>query len=139
MKDDKHTPTARALVDEYRTLAVKLNKLEKNIAAALAQAERDGERQASLDFFQAEVTKWAQRTFPHHTPPALLAKLRQETSEVLAEPNDLQEAADVFIVALVICGWQGVSLLDVARRKMAINRARRWGEPDAQGVVEHVR
>jgi hypothetical protein len=33
----------------------------------------------------------------------------------------------------------GYDLLDEARKKMVKNRKRKWGEPDKNGVIEHLR
>lgn len=51
----------------------------------------------------------------------------------------MAEAADVFLLLLHFSHRSGFSLMDEARRKLEINKRRQWGEPDAEGVVEHVR
>lgn len=51
----------------------------------------------------------------------------------------LAESADVCLLLLHLAHRSGFSLLAVAHTKHEANRAREWGEPDAAGVVEHVR
>lgn len=60
----------------------------------------------------------------------------KEHADPLATPT---EAADVTLLALHLAHKAGFSLLAVAHTKHEANRARRWGDPDAAGVVEHLR
>lgn len=93
---------------------------------------------SELDQFQAEVNEWGKATFPHATAKSIATHLYREAKELLDDPDDPMEAADVFILVLQLCGWHGASLMEVARVKMEINYKRTWGKPDADGVVEHL-
>lgn len=48
------------------------------------------------------------------------------------------ELADVFILSCGIARAMKVDLESAIEKKMAINRARKWAKPDAQGVIRHV-
>jgi NTP pyrophosphatase (non-canonical NTP hydrolase) len=98
-----------------------------------------------LDAFQKRVGEWADATFTQATPTSIVAHLRREVEELAATthlgPPDAEEAeaADCFLLLLHLAHRRGYSLLGAAHGKFAENRARRWGQPDAEGVVEHVR
>jgi hypothetical protein len=47
--------------------------------------------------------------------------------------------ADVVMALSSVARARGVSLADAIAAKLAVCKARRWGRPDADGVVEHVR
>ena len=93
----------------------------------------------SLDALAMDIAAWQRETFPHATPESTAAHLLREAQELVANPRDPSEGAD--ILHLVI-GWaqaNGFDLGAVLAEKFATNRARRWGVRDAEGVVEHVR
>lgn len=95
--------------------------------------------------FQTEVAQWAGETFPGSTIGAKVAHLKKEFAEFLeaVEAGDLahasEEMADCYLIFLHTAESMAFSLEDAARVKLAINRTRRWGKPDAGGCVEHIR
>lgn len=93
----------------------------------------------------AAIVAWSQGQFPTATPTSTLHHLRKELAEIdqALAAGDLDAAAMEFIDVLFLAaqGAQRCGCADpdaLARQKLALNRARRWGPPDAQGVVEHV-
>lgn len=88
--------------------------------------------------------QFAAETFPQATGRSTATHLQREVGELLEAIDSGDEAAvrgevpDVVVLAL----QAGMRLLgpDLARAledKLAVNRGRTWGEPDADGVVEH--
>ncbi len=114
-------------------------------AAAPGQVEeeaRGGRFLTSVDDFQAQGAAWAERTFPTSTVSSTFAHLRKEMGEAEKDPADVVEFADCLILLLRACSLAGHSFSAVfaaARKKQLVNEEREWGQPDAQGVVEHVR
>jgi dCMP deaminase len=97
---------------------------------------------SSLDTVLAEVNEWQAVTFPRATPSSVVAHLKREVDELAADPTDTGELADVIFLVVGLAYELGLSMTDLAEivaQKLAINRKRTWGEPDADGVVEHVR
>lgn len=95
-----------------------------------------------LDAFQADTIAWARRTFPTTTVESTLKHLVRETGEVLKDPADIVEWADCYLLlmnAAAIAGHPVSAIVEAAKAKAAVNRSRKWGAPDADGVVEHVR
>lgn len=88
--------------------------------------------------FQNEVGTWGDKTFPGGTPESIVAHLRREVKE-LAASHDPEEAADCFLLLLHHAHRAGYDLLAEARKKLEINKKRQWGEPDENGIVEHIR
>lgn len=91
-----------------------------------------------LDDIQHEVGTWGDRTFPASTSNSVIAHFLREVKEFVDEPSP-EEAADCLILLLHHAHKNGYSLNRALKDKFAVNRARTWGMPDAQGVVEHVR
>lgn len=98
-----------------------------------------------LQRFQAEVGQWGEKTFPGSTFESIVAHLVEEADELdralrLAHPVDIEEeAADCFLLIVQLAHKLELDLMRAARAKLAINRRRTWGEPDARGVVHHVK
>ena len=101
---------------------------------ARASAEREGLR----GLFR-EVAEWGATTFPKSTDHAKLTHLDKEVAELHAAPSSGEEMADVVMILCHLAYAHGVDMADEIRRKLAICRTRTWGEPDADGCVEHVR
>lgn len=99
---------------------------------------------------QKDAVQWASRTFPgHHLPAAsggILTHLVEEAGELQRAwafdlPNKEMhlEAADVLILLMQFAYLQGIDLMDAVKEKMAINKKRRWGPAQENGVVHHVK
>ena len=86
-----------------------------------------------------DIIKWQDVTFPHATPQSAAKHLRREAKELLDNPTDGGEQADVFILTVAVASLSGNNLYTEVRRKFKINQEREWGEPDSDGVVEHVK
>lgn len=91
----------------------------------------------SLDGLFEEVRAWQRATFPAATRRSVAMHLHEEAAELLADPDDDEEVADV---AMLLAGMMGgEQLVNAVRRKLEQCKLRTWGEPDADGVVRHVR
>lgn len=86
-----------------------------------------------------ETQQWCRATFPQGTVWGILTHLERELAELCQRPHDAHEIADVVILCCALAEWQGIDLDAAVRAKLAINRTRTWGQPDAEGAIEHVR
>ena len=93
----------------------------------------------TLDRVIREVNEWQAVTFPRATPASVVEHLRREVAELVADPTDTSELADVVFLAVGLAYELGVDLATVVAQKLAVNRARTWGKPDEFGCVEHIR
>lgn len=96
----------------------------------------------NLDTVLRDSSKWADKTFPLSTSSSRAAHLLREAKELQEKPEDSSEIADVLLLtAHLAMGERGPSIdLSVAAdEKLAINKSRKWGQPDSEGVVEHLR
>jgi hypothetical protein len=50
----------------------------------------------------------------------------------------MQEVTGIILLTLHIAHRKGFSFADVLRGSFEQVKARKWGEPDAEGVVEHI-
>ncbi len=101
-------------------------------------AGSSGAEQSSLDALACQVQLWQANTFPKATPHSVATHLLEEAHELHDYPTDVEEIADVFMLCIGAARVNRVSLVDVVSAKLEKNKARTWGEPDADGVVKHV-
>ena len=102
-----------------------------------------------LQEFMNDVHKWADDTFgKERTAKAPLYHLKKEVDEAVKameqgiRENTLTELADCFILILNASSKYRMTfkeLLEASKEKMIINKSRKWGKPDRNGVVEHDR
>ena len=100
----------------------------------------------TLDTALVAVVAWQRVTFPHEAIlPAVIHMLR-ECGEVDHEPENGEELADALMLAASVrdrvirmAEKAGIDLAAEVALKLMKNRRRTWGQPDANGVVEHVR
>lgn len=95
------------------------------------------------------ITAWQKETFPNATALSKIAHLKKELPELEeAIKNDwlqtstFMEFADCFFLlfgAAAACGHSYEDIISAIDQKFEINKARQWGKPDADGVVEHIR
>ena len=75
-------------------------------------------------------------------PEAPAAHLVKEAKELAEHPTDIMEMADVFNLLMDTCrraGYTPDQLLEAVDRKLDILPTRKWGNPDKDGVIEHIR
>lgn len=68
-----------------------------------------------------------------------LARRARYLQEQPDEPDRYRSCADAVVSLAWRAGIRESTLLDAAWDKLDVNRNRKWGKPDADGVVEHVR
>lgn len=93
----------------------------------------------TLDALFHDVNVWQAATFPRATPASVVEHLRREVAELIADPTDTSELADVVFLAIGLAYELNVDLSAIVADKLAVNKGRIWGKPDAFGVVEHLR
>jgi|JRYD01.1.fsa_nt_gb hypothetical protein len=91
---------------------------------------------------QDDIGAFTDKTFGQSTPQAKAHHLAEEAMEAAADPQDILEWADCTILlfdAVRKAGFTTEDLYQGVLRKMEINKNRKWGEKDANGVVRHVK
>lgn len=92
----------------------------------------------SIDGLAQDVFDWADFTFPHRTLGSMALKLYEEIGEMLKDPHDHSEFADVMILLLDHAKIYEIDIEVAIRDKLAINGSRTW-EINENGVMSHVR
>lgn len=87
---------------------------------------------------QSEIAEWADSVFPDRTAHHAICKLMLEEIPELMTSNctDPLEFADVVILILDIAHLQGIDVEKAVRKKMGINRNRKWVTTD-NGIMQH--
>jgi dCMP deaminase len=93
----------------------------------------------TLDRVIADVNAWQAETFPRATPASVVEHLRREVAELVADPTNTSELADVVFLAVGLAYELDVDLTAIVADKLAVNKRRTWGQPDHLGVIEHIR
>lgn len=93
---------------------------------------------ATLQQLVREIGEWQAVTFPLATASSVTQHLYREAAELRDSPTDPEEMADVFFMLVAAARASNVDLAAAVSAKFQKNKARRWGAPDAQGVVEHI-
>jgi NTP pyrophosphatase (non-canonical NTP hydrolase) len=134
---------------------------------ATLHAQRIAEKMVEEDDLQKlmnDISEWSDKTFGNgQQNPAIIYHLKKEVDELIAaieKTNTLGsdpsvgvgefgrqrtvtrvEYADCLMLLLDSAHHFGISakeLLSVTRGKLEINKVRKWGSPDENGVVEHI-
>lgn len=103
----------------------------------------------ALDALQTEIGAWSDKTFPNSTPKTMMKHFWKEVQELDDEvkldetsPEEKSgtphEIADCIMLLLHLAHRKGISARDAIREKFEICKKRKWGPPDADGVVQHV-
>lgn len=101
---------------------------------------------------QKEIGDWQRETFKKATTYGVYNHMSREMSELNKALNRhvrydnedtyqevRYELADIIILAVALADLVHVDLDVATKEKMKINKARKWGKPDADGVVEHIK
>lgn len=94
-----------------------------------------------------EITKWQKETFGQATSLSKILHLKEEITELTLDvfdkkPERRLEFADCFFLLFGAAAADGMTYEDIEAcidEKFEINKARKWGKPDANGVVNHVK
>lgn len=84
------------------------------------------------------VWGWADSTFPHRTDASMFLKLYSEIGELVENPDDEEEVADIFIMLLDFAVRKGVNIEEVVMKKLDINKQREWYQTPT-GVMRHIK
>ena len=95
------------------------------------------EKRHEFNNLQNQLGRWAENKFPSSNNRSITNHLKREVKE-LKDSNEPSEAADCLLLLLHHAHKNGYDLLEEAKKKFEIVKLRRWGEPDAEGVVEHI-
>lgn len=95
-------------------------------------------RRDAWDDFQEEVGEWADKTFAKSSPETVIKHLKREVSELEASGKP-DEVADCILLLMHYAHKKGFSIFEECVKKHEVNKRRKWGKPDKDGVVEHVK
>jgi len=93
-----------------------------------------------------EIAIWQKETFKQATPLSKIAHLTEELSELTYDlinnkPERRLEFADCFLLLFGCAACDGMNYEDICQaiqEKFEINKKRKWGKPNENGVVNHV-
>lgn len=94
-----------------------------------------------------EVIAWQKETFSNANSLSKIHHLKEEVEELLLDVSAKSsernlEFADCFILLFGAAAADGMEYEDICNaieQKMKINRQRKWGKPDENGVVNHIK
>jgi NTP pyrophosphatase (non-canonical NTP hydrolase) len=104
----------------------------------------------ALDGLQTEIGSWSDLTFPNSTLKTMMLHLRKEVQELDDEfhadeifPKTTSKApheiADCIMLLFHMAHRIKASARDAIREKFEICKKRKWGLPDKDGCVQHVK
>lgn len=93
-----------------------------------------------------QITDWQKETFPNANAISKIHHLKEEVTELLTDlendsPNRAKEYADCIMLLYGSAHADGMSFEDICNaieNKFIINKNRKWGKPDENGVVKHL-
>lgn len=83
-----------------------------------------------------KVSEQADRLFPKRTDSSMFLKMFSEIGEMVDNPDDPMEVADVFIMLLDYAHRKNINIQQAVEYKMAINDNRQW-TVNQMGVMSH--
>ncbi len=94
-----------------------------------------------------EIRKWQQETFGEATSLSKISHLAEELQELVFDLKTFNadrrlEFADCFLLLFGSAAADGMSYEDICNaidEKMQINYKRKWGKPNKDGVVNHIK
>jgi NTP pyrophosphatase (non-canonical NTP hydrolase) len=111
----------------------------------------------SNKIFQNTISEWQDKTFPDATIESIKTHLAEELLELVGEEifkkaldkhlrnnkvdedNDNEESADIVLLLNHLAHKSEFNLLDETEDKFEKNKKRKWGKPDINGVVNHIK
>ena len=95
----------------------------------------------NINGLQNQIAEWSDKTFGDgQRLQPIIAKLKKEVEELYKHPCE-DEFADCIILLLDAAWRVGISgdgLIRIGLIKLALNKKRKWGKPDKDGVIQHI-
>ena len=115
--------------------------LTHNISSELTEALSQQPTEKDL---QLQISDWQDETFPNATVRSTFAHLVREILELEmvlggSVEQASEELADCQHLLFGIASKLGINLMDATAKKFEVNKKRKWGQPDENGVVEHIK
>lgn len=93
------------------------------------------------------ICKWQTETFRQATALSKILHLKQEIEELIIEIkfdgiDKKLEFADCFILLFGAASSEGMTYEDICnaiQEKFEINKTRKWGKADKNGIVKHIK
>jgi hypothetical protein len=92
----------------------------------------------SLDDLVRDIDEWQNKQFPTATVESKFEHLLEEIEEVRENPYDPMELADCFLLIVGMMRKAGFDVSTIVAEKLAINKSRKWGEPNELGFSKHI-
>lgn len=95
--------------------------------------------------FQKTIGEWQKKAFPDLAWTGSINHLRREVRELTLAMFDYdldgikEETADCMFILFWFANKFGFSIEDEINRKFEVLKNRKWGKPDSEGVIEHIR
>lgn len=140
--DGRRTAIPDTAIMEATSDMLNPEHVAKDIARKLIIASGIEEEAATIDDFQDKTYAWSTETFPSASVKSRLAHMESEVREILDDPSDITEWADAFLLFMdagKCAGHKASEIITAARAKHTINKARKWGNPNKHGFVEHIK
>ena len=83
------------------------------------------------------ITAWADRVFPQRTQQSALLKMYEEIGELVKNPKNPDEYADICIMLFDLARMNGVNVAQAIEHKMFVNEHRTWRETET-GTMQHL-
>lgn len=83
-----------------------------------------------------DIVNWADEVFPTRTPQSAFLKFFGEIGELIDNPSNPDEYADICIMLFDLANMHGVDIAQAIRAKMITNKKRSW-EKTGLGTWRH--
>ena len=83
-----------------------------------------------------QIVQWADSVFPDRKPESALLKLFEEVGELVRDPANPGEYADICIMVFDLANMHGIDLAAAIRQKIEVNRNRVWRKTQT-GTLQH--
>jgi NTP pyrophosphatase (non-canonical NTP hydrolase) len=89
--------------------------------------------------WQERIRQWSEEKLPGLEAQAVMLKTFEELSEVVRDPTDELEHADLLILVLDLANKCGIDIESALERKMLINQQREWTRDPMTGFYRRVK
>lgn len=89
-----------------------------------------------FEYFTCQVVSWANRRLPNRTVQSALLKLTEEHGELIRDPSNPDEYADILIMLLDLANMHEVDIRQALINKIRVNETRNWLETPT-GTYQH--